>query len=401
MTETAWRERGRQVLARPWPPMLRDAPELRDGAAPWFFTGACGARLVDEDGRDYLDLEMGRGPNLLGYGHPVTRAAIAEHARLAVQTSLLHRAEVEVAELLVELVPCAERVVFAKNGSDACTAAVRVARAATGRDVILSSGYHGYHDWFMAETGWAEGFPAAYRGFVHGFELNDLAAVEELAERHAGQVAAIIVEPAHRLLPAPGFLAALRRIADRAGAVLIFDEVVTAFRLHLGGAQGYSGVVPDLACLGKAMSNGYPLSALVGRREVMENLQKTFFSMTYQHDSLGFAIARACLRHLRDSAAIETVAAHGEAIRSAFDGAAARHGLPARARGFSARLDFDFPDLPGLPPDAQLALFRRTLLDHGLLPVRAAFACEALTAADLAQAAAAFDAAFARLEKGS
>lgn len=399
--DKSWQLRAANVLYRPFPPILLDAARLRDHC-PWFYTRAKGAQVQASDGRTYLDLGMGRGPNILGYAHEVIQSAIQEHVCVGAQTaSLLNPAEVEVAELLVDLVPCAECVVFAKNGSDACTAAVRIARGATGKNVILSSGFHGYQDWYVAGQEGVEGLPVSYGGFVKTFGLNDLTELEQLAEAHAADLAGIIIEPAHHTLPEPGFLEAARDLAHHYRAVLIFDEVVTAFRLHLGGAQARYGVTPDLACLGKAMGNGYPLSALVGRRETLDHLSKTYFSMTFQHDSLGFAIARACLRYLRERNVPEVIAGKGEMLRTAFDSAALANGIPARALGFAGRMDFRFPPHGVLDSLTQTDLFGEALLERNVLPTPFAFPCEQLSETDVAQATGAFELGMTRIAQAS
>lgn len=398
MTDAVWRQRGERVLLRPVPPLLRAHSELAE-RCPSYFLSASGARLSALDGRDYLDLEMGRGPNILGYGHPVTDAARAAFAPATARTALYHPVEVELAEIIVDQVPCAECVLFAKNGSDACTAAVRLARTVTSRPIIVSSGYHGFGDWCVADDPAVAGFPDGFKGHVASVALNDCEALAAAFERHSGNVAGLIVEPAHRLLPDPRFLAACRALTDAQGAVLIFDEVVTAFRLDLGGAQNHFGVVPDLACLGKAMSNGFPISALVGRRDLMQALERSFFSMTFMHDNPAFATAKACLTHLIETKALEPIARTGESLRQAFDNAARRHGLGARALGFAARLDLDFPTAGRLETAAQEKLFGSALLEHAILPATSIFACEMMTAQDIAVASVAFEAGMARIRE--
>lgn len=395
--ETALRQRSQAVLAKPYPRMLREqAPALR-AACPWFFTDAYGARLITPDGRSMLDLEMGRGPNMLGYRHPAMEEARRDAAGVP-NASLLSECQIDVAERLVQLFPCADCVVFGKNGSDACTAAIRTARALTGRRMVLSSGFHGFHDWCAADYDWVTaGLPDAYRGLVRTVELNDTEGLVRAADEHAADVAALIIEPAHYLLPDPAFLQACRTVADRLGAVLVFDEVVTAFRLHPSGAQGLYGVVPDLACLGKAMGNGEAISALVGRADIMAALHRTYFSMTFQCDNTVFAITRRCLDLLERGEANATVQRNGEVLRSAFDTAAMRHGLPHRALGFAGRLDFRFQALYKLSTAAQEQVFGTSLLQHGVLPTRAAFACATMTAEDLDQAAHAFEAGMAAI----
>lgn len=398
--ETGLRRRSEAVLAKPYPRMLREhAADLRD-ACPWFFVDGRGARLITPDGRRMLDLEMGRGPNLLGYRHPALEEAHRRGAGIP-NASLLSELQIEVAERLVHLFPCAEAVVFGKNGSDACTAAIRTARALTGRRIVLSSGFHGFHDWCAADYEWVTaGLPDAYRGLVKSVDLNDAAGLARLADEHAEDVAAIIIEPAHYQLPEAAFLQACRTTADRLGAVLIFDEVVTAFRLHLSGAQGLYGIVPDLACLGKAMANGEAISALAGRAEIMAALDRTYYSMTFQCDNAVFAVARRCLDLLHDGQATAAVQRNGEALRRAFDAAAARHGLPHRALGFPGRLDFRFHPVDGFPVAAQQRLFGACLVRHDVLPSKAAFACATMTAEDLNQAAYAFEAGMAAVAGG-
>jgi glutamate-1-semialdehyde aminotransferase len=292
--------------------------------------------------------------------------------------------------------PGAEQVVFAKHGSDACGAAVRLARALTGRDLVLAGGYHGFHDWFAATLP-GRGVPAACAEQVETFALDDLDGLERLVRARGAETAAIILEPAHRVVPTAAGLRRVRELANRCGALLIFDEVVTAFRIHLGGAQARYGVVPDLTCLGKAMANGYPLSALAGSREVMAGMRDVYFSMTYQTDSLGFVVARACLHHLAAASVPDRLEETGEAFRAAFDGAARRHGLPARALGFAARLDFDFPAADGLDAAGQRRIFLQSLVEDGLLPSGSILVSEAHRDEDVAIAEESFDRALGRI----
>lgn len=385
MVESDWRNRARNVLVKPHPPFLpKDSP--CDGKMSWYFSYGCGAHLYDAAGVEYLDLTMARGAVILGYCHPVTSAELRQQADCGMQASLRHHAEVEVAEKIVELVPCAEQVVFGKNGSDACSAAVRLARAVTGRNVVLSSGYHGFHDWFAATFPNTAGFPASYASDVYTFDLNDRDQFEHLIRTHTHELAAIIIEPAHRVIPVPGFLEAVREAATNCGAILIFDEVVTGFRAHLGGWQELSGVTPDLVCLGKAMTNGYPLSALAGHREIMDEMRKTFFSMTYQSDSLGFVLARSCLTYLHDNNIPEILATKGEMLRAAFNNAAQEHGLPARAVGIPSRLDLNFLPIEGLSVNEQEKIFLSALAQHNVIPTLTVSPCEQLTDADIEQA---------------
>jgi glutamate-1-semialdehyde 2,1-aminomutase/spore coat polysaccharide biosynthesis protein SpsF len=398
MINDPWRERARNVLYFPYPPILRGyAPE--SAATPWFFSHGKGSWLFDENGNRYLDLAMGRGPNILGYGHEITANAIRSHAEHGIQTSLLHHTQVEVAELIVELVPCAEQVVFGKNGSDACSAAVRVARTATGCDMVLASGYHGFQDWYAVSIPNIKGFPEAYHSSIECFDLNDFKKLEDLCSKHEGNIACIMIEPAHRILPDNGFLEFAREMANKHHAVLIFDEVVTAFRASIGGAQERFGVKPDLACLGKAMTNGYPLSALVGRREIIEHLKYSFFSMTYQNDSLGFVLARDCIQYIRTNNIPDRINTMGEALRTAFNTAANAHSLPAKAVGLASRLDFLFPTIEKLTAVEQERIFLDTLVEHNMIPTLSAFVCEQFSDDDLRIASTIFETAMGAIAK--
>lgn len=369
------------MLVRPEPKFLPES--ISYDAVPWYFSRGSGAHLYDSAGKDYLDLTMARGAVILGYNHKVTAEMFERHTNCVMQSSLRHHAEVEVAEKIVELVPCAEKVVFGKNGSDACTGAVRLARAATGRNTILSCGYHGFQDWFASTLSGVAGFPKDYSAHIHTFELNDYEKFNELISAYRHDLAAIIVEPAHRTLPWPGFLEMLRQETDASGAILIFDEVVTGFRVHLGGWQAISGVIPDLVCLGKAMTNGYPLSALAGRGDVMRELKKTFFSMTYQTDSFGFILALACLRYLQQKEIPAVLTKKGEMLRAVFDEAAQQNGLPALATGISSRLELDFPPVGNLSDTGQKDIFLSVLSENNIIPTTTISVCEEHTNSDI------------------
>jgi glutamate-1-semialdehyde 2,1-aminomutase len=262
--------------------------------------------------------------------------------------SLMHRIELEVAAALKAMVPCAEMVTFGKNGSDVVTAAVRVARAVTGRDVILQHGVHGFHDWYVSQFPEVEGIPRVLSELVEPFPYNDLAALGERFDRLRGRVAAVVMEPTNVELPEPGYLESVRELAHAHGALLVFDEMITGFRLANGGAQERFGVVPDLACFGKALANGMPLSALVGARSYMQRLPSVAYGMTFRGETLSLAAARAVLTALRAEPAAPQLAETGARVRAAFDSACARHGVRAELRGPEARMTFDFATAGGI-----------------------------------------------------
>jgi acetylornithine/succinyldiaminopimelate/putrescine aminotransferase len=257
-------------------------------------------------------------------------------------------------------------VAFGKNGSDCLTAGARLARAVTGREVIVQYGMHGFHDWYVVHNPVIRGAPQALRPLIQSFEYNDLEGLGELLQRFDGKVAAVIMEPVREILPESGYLESVRELTHRHGALLIFDEVVTSFRLGHGGAQSVFGVEPDVACLGKAMANGMPLSAIVGRREVMEQLPAVAFGMTFRGETLTLAAARAVLKILREEPVAEHVARIGTAVRDGFDEACRRHDLSIGLGGPPGRMTFIFREDGGLSWDSAQALFVQECLKRGV-----------------------------------
>ncbi len=320
------------------------------GVCPPYLTHAEGTRVWDLDGNEYIDFLCGIGPVILGHAYPAVTEAVIAQLRRGSCFSANHPVEVELAELLLETVPCAEMVRFCKSGGTADEMAVRIARGHTGRDKVAFCGYHGWHDWYLAanlsgpETLNAHllpgldirGVPRALEGTALPFEYNNLDSLRAVLEANRGEVAAIIMEAARTDLPAPGFLEGVRALADEHGAVLIFDEVITGFRLALGGAQEYFGVTPDLATFGKAMSNGHPIAAVCGRREVMQDAASMFISSTYYSDPAGMVAALATIRELQCRNALEHIHAMGRMLQEGFAALARKHNVPASC--------------PGLPP---------------------------------------------------
>ena len=289
------------------------------GVSPYFASHANGATLIDVDGNEYLDFVNALAAVLIGYGDREINAAVREQLERGVTFTLSHELEFEVAEKLIRLIPCAEQVRFGKNGSDVTTAAVRLARAYTGRDRIAVCGYHGWQDWYISTTSRDRGVPAAVKALSHSFRYNDADSLAALLEEFPGEFAAVILEPIGPQMPAPGFLEAIAEMTRHAGALLIFDEIVTGFRVHLGGAQAITGVTPDLATFGKGMANGLPLSAIVGRTEFMALMQDIFFSTTFGGETLSLAAARAVLDRLERDGIPQQLNSLGEKLRSGLE----------------------------------------------------------------------------------
>jgi glutamate-1-semialdehyde 2,1-aminomutase len=337
------------------------------GVYPQFVAEAKGCRFVDTTGRVYVDWVVGWGSALLGYRRPEIEEAIRKQLSAAPTLTMPHALEVEVAERIVEMVPCAEMVGFGKNGSDAVTAAVRLARAVTERDVVLQFGYHGFHDWFAAGDGAIRGIPVCFSGLVHPFPYNDIAALESLFDQHRGKVAAVVMEPFRTELPRDGFLEKVRDLTHRHGALLVFDEMITGFRVARGGAQELTGVVPDLACFGKALSNGMPLSAFTGPRDLMRSADSVGVDMGCRGETLSLAAARAALDLYAAEPIAERAAEVGRAVAAGIEEAAAREKIPLRLVGHPARLELEFEDYGRLTKNALLGLFVQGCLDRGIV----------------------------------
>ncbi len=294
-----WLERAERTIPLGSQTFSKSQVSYPHGVSPMFLERGQGARVWDVDGNEYLDFVNGLLCVSLGYCDPDVDAAVMAQMQNGVSFSLPHRLEAEVAEMLVELVPCAEMVRFGKNGSDVTSAAIRLARAYTGRDHVAVCGYHGWQDWYIGSTARDRGVPAAVKALTHSFTYNDLASLETLIDQHPGQLAAVIMEPMNIAPPKPGFLEGVRDLCDQHGIVLVFDEMITGFRFALGGAQQLFNITPDLATFGKGMANGYPISAVVGKREIMMLMNDIFFSGTFGGETLSLAAAKASLTKLK------------------------------------------------------------------------------------------------------
>ena len=330
-----------------------------NGVAPVYAQRGKGSRIWDDQGVEYVDYGMSVTSAILGYADDVVDEAVIEQIGKGTTYSLNSEREIELAELLIERIPCAEMVRFSKGGGESCGIAVRIARGATGRDVVLFSGYHGWHDWYLAaghlEAGAFDpfavpniqptGVPKALRGTSIPFPWGDIEPLERLLEQHRGQVAAIIMEPILLGEPPPeGYLASVRELATRENVVLIFDEVTTNFRYSATGIQEFVGVVPDLACFAKAISNGYAMGAVVGRRWVMEPASNMFVSSTYWSDLVGITAAITTLREIERRNVPGQLADYGERLQSGMREVLDEMDLPVEISGLPATPGFTFSD---------------------------------------------------------
>ncbi|OGN15887.1 MAG: aminotransferase class III [Candidatus Yanofskybacteria bacterium RIFCSPHIGHO2_02_FULL_44_12b] len=297
------------------------------GQAPLFITHGRGVRVWDVDGNEYVDFINGLLPVILGYQYKTVDDAIKTQLKKGVIFSLASPLEYELAQLLIKYIPCAEMVRFGKNGSDATTGAVRLARAITGNDHVAVCGYHGWHDWFIGSTTRNLGVPKSTQVLTHKFVYNDIGSLEKIFEKYKGKMAAVIMEPMNYEDPKPGFLKAVKDLAHQNGALLVFDEIITGFRYSLGGAQALFGVIPDLAAFGKSMANGMPISALVGKRKYMERVKDIFFSFTQGGEALSLVAAIVTIQEIERKHVIEYIWREGKFLQDGTMKLLKKHGL--------------------------------------------------------------------------
>ncbi len=274
---------------------------------PSHIAKADGCRLTDPTGKVFIDYVAALGPIVLGYGNARINERLKAQLERCVLTSLPPVEEVELAEVIADTIASGEMTRFFKTGAEAASAAVRLARTITGRDVVVACGYHGWHDWYAAVRE-GEGIPPSIAALTKAIPYGDLAAAKAIVAAACDDLACIIVTPAmYGVMPSQPYLRELQKLAADAGALLIFDEIITGFRWHLGGAQALCGVTPDLTVIGKAMANGMPLAALTGRSEVMTAISRTWVTSTYASEALSLVASLETIAILRETDSIGTI----------------------------------------------------------------------------------------------
>lgn len=347
--------------------------------APGFIARGRGCHVWDVDGNEFIEYGMGLRAVTLGHAYPRVVNAVAEALELGTNFTRPAPIEVECAEMLLAEVENAEQVKFAKDGSTVTTAAVKLARAYTGRDLIavcIDHPFFSYNDWFFSVTPMTAGIPEAVRQLTVTFRYNDLESAERVFTEHPGRIAGVILEPARTEEPAPGFLSGLKSLCERNGSILIFDEMITGFRWARGGAQKLYGVRPHLSTFGKALANGFALSALCGDREIMQlgglnhDRERVFLlSTTHGGEVHAMAAAIATMREYAEQPVIETLYDRGDRLRAAVDEIARRHGVSEHFKvvGRSCNLQYVTADRDGKPSQAFRALFLQELIRHGVI----------------------------------
>ena len=342
----------------------------RDGRPyPTVVRNAEGCHITDLEQNVWIDYVMCGGAALLGYAHPEISGAISRELHSSAILTLPHILEISVSELLCDMIPCAEMVLFGKHGSDPCTAAVRIARLHTGRKKILYSGYHGWHGWY-AETMAPKLRVTSEPSTLFHFPLNDRTAFRKLAEIHSGDIAAVMIEPAAQAESLDGpvqdadsdFLREISQTCRNEGAVLIFDEMVTGFRYPQGSVQKATGIVPDLACFGKALSAGMALSALVGKRHIMQKCIEAAYFPTFRGEVYSLAAAAAALEIYKTQDVPDQIEKIGNGLMEAINRVSFELGMDGEMTGLPFRMIYRFNE-----PDIRLRSFKRTLLQQELL----------------------------------
>tara|TARA_Y100000591_G_C21841441_1_gene705888 strand:+ start:23 stop:1399 length:1377 start_codon:yes stop_codon:yes gene_type:complete len=302
-----------------------------------------GNKIIDVDKNQYLDYVMGAQPLILGYSDKDVNRAVKKQLDLGSTFSLANKLEIDVAKLLKKHIPSAEQARFGKNGADATTAAVKIARAFTKKDHIAFCGYHGWHDWFIASTDKNLGIPKFNEKLAHPFNYNDIESLNKIFEKYKNKIACVIMEPItvsnpkcmkkkNKCYPCKNkckknFLAEVQKICKKNKALLIFDEVVTGFRYSIGGVQKLYNIKPDLSCFAKAISNGVPLSAVVGKKKYMKLFENVFFSFTYGGECLGLAAAKACIEKIYKKNVLKKIYNNGLILKKKLNRSILRYGL--------------------------------------------------------------------------
>jgi glutamate-1-semialdehyde 2,1-aminomutase len=387
-------------------------PELGPlGHAPIYFDKAHYAHFWDVDGNEFIDTLMGVGPVTLGYSYEPVDQAVKNQIDKGIIGSVNHPLEIEMADILVDMIPCAEMVKFCKSGGEADAIAVRLARGHTGKDVVLFCGYHGWHDWYLAANLTSQstlnahlmpginpkGVPGGLKNTCIPFEYNNLDALRATLEQYRDQVACIIMEPTRFKHPSPGYLSGVRQLADEYGCLMILDEVITGFRMAPGSAQQYYGVTPHLATFAKAIANGYPLAAVVGLKDVMAGQTDNFISSTYWSDTTALAAGVATAKEIRTKPVLKTLSDIGKGLMQAMEQLARKHQLrlELKGHGYNFAPAFDYGPLN----NKILTLYMQEMIARGIYVSGIFYICFTHSPDDVAKIIAAADETFDVLAK--
>lgn len=378
---------------------------------PAYYQKAKGCYVWDLDGKRYIDMSyMGIGACVIGYADPDVDMAVKKAINCANMTTLNVPEEVDLAELLTKLHPWAGMVRYARCGGEAVAIAVRIARAATGKDLVIFCGYHGWSDWYLASNLANDksldghllpglepkGVPRALKGTAIPFNYNDTETFRGLTNKYSGKIAAVVMEPIRNQYPKKDFLEAIKRQSRKIGAVLIMDEVSSGWRLCAGGAHKLFKVEPDMAVFAKAMSNGYPMAAVIGRNKVMQTAQESFISSTYWTERIGPAAALASINKIISYNIPGYLEKAGKKVQGGWRKLAVKHGVDIEVSGIYPLSHFAFTDKSAL---ILKTLFTQFMLERGILATTAYYASYAHKEAHIQQYLGAVDKAFAFIHR--
>ena len=315
---------------------LTRRPDLFTSEHPLYIEKAKGCRFTDIDGNEYIDYLMAYGPIILGYSYPRVNDSVRDILEKGTIFSMSHPLHVELAREMVRIIPCAELVYIKKTGSGATSAAVKIARVYTGKEKVIRYGYSGWHDWCWGCPWWRDytlAAPRVLKDYIFDIQYNNLESLEKLLKKKSGEVACLIMEPIKLEMPKKGYLEGVRDLCRKYGVLLIFDEIKTGFRLSLGGAQEYFGITPDMATYSKGMANGFPIAAVVGRKEIMEASKKIILSATFDGEVLAIAAALATMHEIEEKNVNEHIWRLGQRLMAGLDNLAVEMGIEAKCVG--------------------------------------------------------------------
>lgn len=336
-----------------------------NGMAPKYLVRGKGSHVWDVDGNEYIDYNMGIGPLSLGYAYPKVDEAIKTQLDDGITFSLVHPLEVEVAEIIRDIIPNAEMVRYSKTGADVTSAAVRLARAYTGKNKILCCGYHGWHDWYVSVTARNYGVPQAVQEITYTFDYNN---IDSLKDSLDDDTAAVILEPVVFQEPKDNFLQKVADLCKEKNVVLIFDEMWTGFRMALGGAQEYFGITPDLATYSKAVANGMPISILTGKKEIMQLADEDiFFYTTFGGEALSLTAIKATVAEMKEKNVPAYLDKQGAKLKDGYNKFAQNLRLDyTKASGYNWRSIISFDAKAG-DPLLLKSLVQQEMIKRGIL----------------------------------
>ena len=337
--------------------------------SPLFLTHGEGGRVWDVDGNEYVDLVCGLLPVILGYCDQDVDYAIREQLNKGITFSLATKLEEKLAKLLKKYIPSAEQARFSKNGTDVTSAAIRLARYITRKQRIIVCGYHGWQDWYIGSTSMSNGVPPQVKELTHTINYNSLEDLEKIFKKYPNEIAAVIIEPVNYEKPKNSFLLEAKKIAHKFGSLIIFDEMCTGFRIHLGGAQAYFDVTPDLSCFGKSMGNGMPIAALVGKRNLMKHMDKVFFSGTFGGESLSLIASLTVIEKIESHSVINYLWKYGNILKKEVNKLLRKNNLDKiiQLKGLPPWILLNFNNYDSYTKFEIMTLFKSSMIENGVL----------------------------------